>query len=159
MPLAALLNSQENQELKSHRIEYINRRWSQLCALEKEWAERATKYLLATNSGGAVAVLSFLGASAKARSLTGPAIALVLFLLGVVLVGIFNAYQYHRISNLFYGWKKDSENYFANKISWDLLIEEDEKRTKPSRLAYCLCYGAFLSFIVGCICGAIAIFQ
>ena len=159
MPLALAAMQQETPEQRAHRIEYINQRWKQLYELEKEWAEKAVKYLLATNSGGAVAVLSFLGASAKARSLTGPAVALSLFLLGVVLVGVFHAYQYHRMSNLFLGWKKDSENYFAYKINWDLLTEEDEKRTKPSRFAYALCYGAFLSFIVGCICGAITIFQ
>ena len=37
---------------------HITQRWVQLYELEKEWGERALKYLLLTNSGGAIATLS-----------------------------------------------------------------------------------------------------
>ncbi len=47
----------------------INRRWGQLYELEKEWGEKALKYLFLTNSGGAIATLSFLGAAEELTAL------------------------------------------------------------------------------------------
>ena len=72
------------QTLNAH----INQRWGQLYELEKEWGERALKYLLLTNSGGAIATLGFLGASPTAINMLGAKISLFLFVLGVFLVGV-----------------------------------------------------------------------
>jgi len=59
---------------------YINQRWEQLYELEKEWGERALKYLLLTNAGGAIATLSFLGTSPAAIKMPGAKIACHLLL-------------------------------------------------------------------------------
>jgi hypothetical protein len=50
-------------EKREHVYAYINRRWGQLYQLDREWGQRGLNYLMLTNSGGAVAILSFLGAS------------------------------------------------------------------------------------------------
>lgn len=70
--------SQLDQATKDALNAYINRRWGQLYELEKEWGERALKYLFLTNSGGAIATLSFLGA---AKELTGVGTKVALFLI------------------------------------------------------------------------------
>jgi len=152
-------DSANNQELQKFRHEYINRRWSQLHALEKESAERAIKYLLLTNSGGAVAVLSFMGSSEKARASLCVWFALLLFGIGVILVGIYNAWFYHRVSGLFESWKKDANNFYAGKVNWDFLTEEDDKRSAPSKFGYIIGYSSFIAFIAGCVLGIISLFK
>jgi hypothetical protein len=47
---------------------YIGNRWKQLGELELDTANEGAKYLFLINSGGAVAVLSFLGAIQRAAS-------------------------------------------------------------------------------------------
>jgi hypothetical protein len=152
-------NQPENPELRKFRHEYIDRRWFQLYSLEKETGERALKYLFLTNSGGAVAVLSFLGNSEKARTSIGAWIALFLFGLGVILVGIFHAWHYHRMFGLFESWKKSAREFFSGKIDWDTLIQEDNKRSAPPKTGFVLGYGAFAVFIAGCIVGIISFYK
>lgn len=48
-------------ETREYLFEHSKRRWGQLYQLEKEWSERGLNYLMLTNSGGAVAILSFFG--------------------------------------------------------------------------------------------------
>lgn len=132
----------------------INQRWGQLYELEKDWGERALKYLLLTNSGGAIATLSFIGASPLAIKMLGARVALVLFLSGVILVGVSTAKQFHHMSGLFKSWKSDVETYYADKITWEHLQDEDKKRAVADLIDYALPYGAFACFLGGCIAGA-----
>jgi uncharacterized membrane protein len=148
-------NLPDNQELKNHQIEYINRRWKQLYDLEKERADQAIKYLFLTNSGGAVTVLSFMGASEKARTSLGPIFALSCFVVGIILIGVFNIIQYYHMAKLFALWKRDSEKYFANSAEWVNIIQSDNKRSRISIWAHIIAHGSFATFIVGCICGTI----
>lgn len=134
--------------------ERINQRWGQLHALEKDWGEKALKYLMLTNSGGAIATLSFLGAFPEAIGLSGAKIALALFVTGVTVVGIGIAKTYHHMSNLFKRWRADVENYYSDKITWEHLHAEDEKRAVTDFWDYLLPYAAFGCFIGGCIAGA-----
>ncbi len=159
MPLASTVTNQETPEQRAHRVEHINRRWKQLYDLEKERAENAIKYLLLTNSGGAVAVLSFMGASEKARILVGPKLALLCFVIGIVSIGVFNIIQYYHIAKLFVMWKKDSEKYFENPSEWKKLIDDDTKRSKTSIWSHVVGHLSFLMFISGCIFGAISLFK
>ena len=137
---------------------HINQRWGQLYELEKEWGDRALRYLLMTNSGGAIATLSFLGASQVAIQMTGAKIALFLFILGVVLVGASTAKQFHHMSHLFKSWKADVSNYYTDKVTWEHLRSEDDKRAVADFWDYFLPYGSLASFIGGCIAGAVSLF-
>jgi hypothetical protein len=149
----------ESQELRNHRIDYINQRWKQLHGLEKECADIAIKYLFLTNSGGAVTVLSFMGASEKARSSSGAIISLSCFVAGVILVGVFNTLRYYRVAKLFYSWKRDSEKYFDKKVEWPVLIQSDEKRSRTQILAHIIGHCSFIAFLAGCIFGMINLFK
>jgi hypothetical protein len=79
---------------------YIDGRWAQLSALTKDVSDRAAAYLLLTNSGGAVATLSFIGAVESIRSQYAPRIALALFALGLILVGVYTAMRVHYVDRL-----------------------------------------------------------
>ncbi len=59
-----------------------------------------------TNSGDAVAILSFLGASDRAFKLVGAKVALAIFVAGIIFVAIAAARTYHRMHGLFEAWKK-----------------------------------------------------
>jgi hypothetical protein len=150
MPLFSQQDPSTRQALGSH----IRQRWAQLYELEKEWAERALKYLLLTNAGGAIATLSFLGAAPGAIGMMGAKIALSLFVLGVVLVGVSTAKTFHHMSSIFETWKTDVESYYADAITWRHLQDEDRKRAVTHWLDYAIPYASFACFIIGCIAGA-----
>src|ERR1035437_606283 len=152
-------NPPESPELRSHRIEYSNQRWKQLHALEKECAEIEIKYLLLTNSGGAVTVLSFMGASEKARASTGAIIALACFAVGIVLVGIFNIIRYYKVASLFREWRRESENYFEGKTDWKALTDDDNKRSYKNYSLHIVGNLSFVAFVVGAIFGMINLFK
>lgn len=153
----ALFSTQDpavRQSLNAH----INQRWGQLYELEKEWGERALKYLMLTNSGGAIATISFLGASPAAINMLGAKISLFLFVLGVFLVGVATARTFHQMSGLFSAWKIDVEHYYADKITWEHLQEQDNSRSVDDFLDYAIPYASFACFIGGSISGAVSLF-
>ena len=149
--------SETDPEIRNQRIDYINTRWGQLYHLEKEWGERALRYLLMTNSGGAIATLSFLGASGTTLSLFPAKCALFLFLFGVFLVGVTTAKTFHHMSDLFKLYKKDAEQYFSNNKSWEQVCAEDDNRAVEDIWDYFFPYTSFVCFILGCIFGAFSI--
>ena len=127
--------------------------------LVKEWTEKAVSFLTLTNAGGAVAVLSFMGAFDKARTMWGPRIALCCFALGVICTSIVIARQFHRIEGLFAHCKKDSERYLTDQMEWDTLSSRDEDRSDAKFMDYLLGYAPFILFVGGCVAGAISLFS
>jgi hypothetical protein len=138
---------------KNEMTALIDRRWAQLYEVEKEWGEKAYKYLMLTNSGGAVAILTFLGTD-NATNIPAAKIALVLFVLGVVLLGAAIARQYHHMEGLFKGYKHDAQEYFRGELEFSNVHERDRERYEPTRLLdYVLPYACFGCFVVGCLVG------
>ncbi len=140
-------------------ISHLDRRWQQLYELEKGWAEKAFKYLFITNSGGAIATLSFLGTSDQIRYLPALKFALLFFAFGVLLVGIFTAMTFHRMAQLLTQYTKSVKDFYTDKIAWEYLIEEDEKMVQRSWRNYIVPYLSFLCFILGIGAGAAALFS
>jgi hypothetical protein len=150
--------SQEPAPIQQWRCRFINERWRQLNALRDGWIEKALNFLILTNAGGAVAVLSFMGASDDVRGMWWPRIALCCFSLGVIFAGIFIAKQFHRLDSLFFGYHVDSERYLSDQIEWDALRTRDDDRSKVSFIDYLCGYVPFGLFIFGCVAGAISLF-
>lgn len=153
MPLYSQLDQPRKEVLNAH----INRRWGQLYELEKEWGDKALKYLFLTNAGGAIATLSFLGA-AKELTGVGTKVALFLFVLGIVFAGIATAKTFHHMSGLLKKYKQGVEDFYADKITWTALCDADEERAVASRLDYLFPYLSFFCFILGSGAGAYALF-
>jgi hypothetical protein len=139
-------------------LQYINQRWGQLYQLEKEWAERALSYLLVTNAGGAIATLSFLGASERALNLGGVKLALVAFVLGIALVGVLIAKTYHHMSGMFKAWRRDTESFRQARMTWMDLQDNDSRRAQDSNWDYVLGYAAFCCFLFGSVIGGFSLF-
>lgn len=150
--------SQMTEVRQQQVIDAVNRRWGQLHGLEKEWGERVYKYLLLSNSGGAVAMLSFLG-TGKAAHLMASQLALVAFVLGVIITGCGLARIYHRMDRLFSKYKDDARQFFADEIEFGEVAKRDEGRSdKEPLMAYVLPYAAFFLFIGGCVVAAYGLF-
>ena len=152
-------HSEADKENRENRNKYINNRWEQLYGLEKDWGEKALRYLLMTNSGGAIATLSFIGASKDFLTITSVKIALVLFIVGIFLIGVSIAKTYHHMNNLFESYTKDVKEYYSNNKTWIELSNEDEERTKNSVWDNVCPYASFGCFIFGCILGSCALFS
>jgi len=153
------LFSHQDPAVRQSLDAHINQRWMQLHELEKEWSERGLRYLLLTNSGGAVATLSFLGTSNGALNVSGVKISLALFVLGIFLVGVSTAKTYHHMSRLFESYKIGVDHYYTDQITWAHLHREDEKLAVEDKWDYIIPYISFGCFILGCVCGAVALFE
>ena len=145
-------------QLTPERFEYVSIRWKQLNTLEKEWGDKAVNFLILINGGGAVAVLSFLGASSAAREMVSPRWALLCFTLGVIATGILIANTVHLMTNLGLGWRNDADEYLKRKLKWEVLLENDKTRTGSNYVGFTLGYFAFGMFIAGCLVGGISLF-
>jgi len=140
-------HSQLPLEIQRQYIDQINQRWSQLYHLEKEWTDKAINFLFLTNSGGAIAMLGFIGT--KQQVSFWVVLGLGIMLLGLILVGVLVARVYHQMSSLFNLWRKDVKEYFMDRISWEKLNEDDSLRSEDSVLNLCLGYGSLSCFIIG----------
>ena len=147
--------------LRQLYIDQVNRRWGQLYNLEKEWHEKAWKYLFLTNSGGAVAMLSFMSSYSDYSLRWLLSLGLSIFVLGVIVVGICIAIRYHQIAFLFKKYKEDANKFLADGCTWQYVLEEDERRVTPRPIdifwGNFWPYSSFACFISGSLIGGYAL--
>ena len=129
--------------------EYIHERYWQIFNLFQESIRNVLTFLILTNSGGAIAVASFLGASQYRNQTDGPIWALGLYVLGIVLVGILMAAKYHIVNNIFEGWRADSQSFRNRTLDWNKLLVEDDARSRPRNSLNFLGWSSFGCFIIG----------
>lgn len=146
------LNETETQ-LRAARLKYIDTRWEQLNGLSKDAAERAIKYLMLTNAGGAVAMLSYFGANEEVRVLIAPKFALGFFLFGILFVGILDALMLHHIERIFKNWREASQQYLENKLDWETLDQGDDNISYRVWPQYLAGYTSFFCLIAGAVTG------
>lgn len=143
---------------RQQQINYINQRWGQLYSLEKEWSDRAVNFLFLTNSGGAIAMLSFIGATGgKEHQLV--VWGLCIMLLGLMFLGFLIAMVYHQMSGLFESWRKDVKEFFADRISLEKLYEDDTARARNSLINLILAYSSFACFAIGIALGVLGLIK
>jgi hypothetical protein len=145
--------SEEVLEVRADRLNFTNARWGQLNQLTKEASDRAIHYLLFTNSGGAIATLSFLGAVPAVRTQVPPKVALACFILGLILLGIHAAIWIHFVDYLFKNWRENVLKYWNDEIDWEKLTEDDDKRSYKTAPLYLVGYASFGCFIIGAVIG------
>lgn len=142
---------------ENEALNYVEQRWAQLHEIEKESADTIFKYLLLINSGGAIATLSFLGASENALNIPLVKFALLFFIFGVLLIGTSYIHMFHYRSSLFTNFRKDIIALNKKSLSYSEVLNRDEERAKESFWHYLFPYSAFVSFIIGCILGGYAL--
>ena len=136
------------------QLTFVDTRWDQLNTLTKDATDKALTFLMLTNSGGAIATLSFLGAVKDIRSQWPPKIALALFIIGIILVGIFSSMWVHHIEHLYMSWRKDATRFIEGHVDWKTLTQDDETRSfaKITRF-YVAGYLSFFCFVAGAAIG------
>lgn len=138
------------------RKAYIDLRWKQLSELSISWGDEAIKYLLFVNAGAMAGALSFIGAMPQIRQSQWPQTALSLFVLGVVLVGIYHAVRYHRTEWLFRGWRESVAAYSSDQLDWNDLLDGDAARSKKGNgPLLVLAYASLLCFMSGLLIAAL----
>jgi len=142
---------------KDANVAFINRRWTQLHSLDKDWHERALNFLFLIHTGGSIATLGFIGSLGNSCPI-GIKIALALFVMGIITVGILTAKAVHHMSSLFAGWKRGVQEYYADKKDWDALLKEDDQRVGTNIWNWIIGYMAFAFFIIGVIIGGCSLF-
>ncbi|MGO4552398.1 hypothetical protein AB4059_15025 [Lysobacter sp. 2RAF19] len=143
------------------QAEWCVSRWEQLYRLNREATADAFRYLFLVNAGGAVAVLGFIGSSEEARSSGSIRAALVVFAIGILLVGVLKTLFFHQTLTLVQGWSADTKLYFSSAISESELDSRDNARAAAPiyRAQYIAGYAAFACFLLGLTLGAVALFS
>ena len=141
------------QGLHEAAKDHILRHGEILRALLIASGDRGEHYALWTNSGAAIALLSFMAASDRLRALPAAWHALICFAFGVVSCGLLCASNYHVRSSQFLRWLDDSEEFFADRIDYAVLFGNLNRRSRSwwAQLPVVFAYMAFVSFIAGLI--------
>jgi hypothetical protein len=111
--------------------------------------EAAINYLFLTNSGGAVAVLGFLGTSQRATNRLGPLTALAFFAIGLILVGVIKAFRLHYSAKFLKSWTEQVNKFLRGEINWEEAMERCTEVAREPLWPYVVGYSSFLCFVVG----------
>ncbi len=147
------------KETLDARNKYIEERWEQLYHVSTQAANEVLKYLFYVNAGGAGAVLGFMGSSATARDLVGAKIALISFGIGLVFVGVVRAIIIHRTNFFFKKWKEGVEKYYAVKVGFNKITDQDENRAESDFWEFLFGYLSAIAGLVGLASGCFALFS
>lgn len=132
------------------RWNHHNSRFNQLVTLTAGANEGVWQYLLAVNGGAVAGMVGFIGAVAEYRSAVWSYIALFIFVLGLVIVGIARAHSIHRTNSVFLGWNSVMEKYYSGEITWSEALQKDEENTSnQAAIPWILGWTSFGLFLCG----------
>jgi len=143
------------EPLRVDMSKYIGQRFTEIIQVWNYWLEHCVKYISFTNAGGIIAMLTFMN-SRNIRAFSWPGLALLLFAIGLILVGITVAYMFHRMKKAHDQTEKDASEFYSGKITWGQFIEKVDKFKKFNIIALWLGWGAGVCFFVGLVIGIIS---
>lgn len=147
-------------EVRLARERFIEHREKQLQSVATTASENAIKYLFTINAGGAVAVLTYLGAIASNHTEKLPLkYSLAFFFVGLVLVGLYKALLVHIYTNTFKMFQNSLKSYFKQQREWDDFYQEIESHVKQNNMPYILGYSSFACFFLGSVFGTLGLLQ
>lgn len=137
-------------EMAEFRWHHHNSRFDQLVTLTSGAHEGVWQYLLAVNGGAVAGMIGFIGAVQEYRSAVWSYVALLIFVLGLVLVGVGRAHSIHRTNTVFMGWNSLMEKYYSGELSWSEALQKDVENTdKQASIPWLLGWASFaFSFAV-----------
>lgn len=147
-----------DDDVRKSRERFIESRERQLQTITTESVDKSLTFLFSANAGSAVALLAFLGAVSTNPTAGEFKVALAMFFLGVLFVGIFRAYVTEIYGSLFWKFKKSVDNYFQEKQEWEDFFKEISAQVVKNNIPRIFVYSSFLCFILGCIFGVIGLY-
>ena len=140
------------------RERFIENRELQLQRVTTESGESSLKFLFTANAGGAVSILAYLGAIAQQPHNVGFKVALAMFFVGIIFVGIYRAFITETYGALFWKYKKSVEKYYNERLEWENFQKEIEAQVKKNNIPRIFVYTSFACFILGSIIGVISLY-
>ena len=122
-------NNQElDPALREIRSNIIDRHTELIRQLVTESEKTTSSYLFLINSGGAVAVLGFMGAIGIDIINNHASKALIAFATGILIHGIYRMGCSLWTTKYFRTWNKLTFDYYIGKIGWSSLTQEKRRR-------------------------------
>lgn len=148
--------SETTAELHPPRADYIDKRWRQLHELELKRGDLVLNYLFLVSGGAAAATLAYIGNVAKAGGAlpTGVLWMLGCFAASLLLVGLIKIWLIYKVTSIFKGWRSLVTRYYADQISWEEMLESDERTVIGNKwIIHVLGWSAYLALILGVVIG------
>ena len=149
-------------EVRKAREHFIEQREKQLQSITVTAVESGVRFLFTTNAGGAIAVLTYLGAIASNANQTQTLkSSLAYFFLGIILVGLYRAFLAETYGKMFKNFQLQTANYFSSEKEWESYISEikaEVETLRKSQVGRILIYGSFLCFVLGSAIGTFSLF-
>lgn len=147
------------QEMKPEQRLYaekeISNRVNELKSILRGVAVSITKYLIAANSGGVVAVLAYIHAM-NTNSISGYIkFSLASFIIGIMAISVALIWLYRRAWKIEHSYVKDRELFLQNQISWPELERRDNEHCESDRIEHTLALFSFVLFFIGVVSGAL----
>jgi len=143
-------------EVREARERFIENRELQLQRITTESGESSLKFLFTANAGGAISVLTYLGAISQQPANIGFKAALALFFMGIILVGIYRFFITETYGALFWEYKENVEKYFKESLEWEDFQKAIE--VKKNNIPRIFIYSSFVCFILGSIIGVVNLY-
>jgi len=135
--------------------EDIGMRFNGIVTVLNYWTEHCVKYISFANAGGIIAILTFMNLK-NIKSLLLPGLALVLFVIGLVLVGFLIAHMFYRMKTNRDKMITYADKFYEGNIKWGEFKEIADKAKKFSRPALILGWSSASCFYLGIIIGIIS---
>jgi amino acid transporter len=133
----------------------IGRRFNGIIGIWNYWIEHCVKYISFTNAGGIIAVLTFMN-SKNIRAVSWSGLALSLFVIGLILVGILIARMFGFMKKNHDNIKTYTREFYKGEITWGEFITKADKLTETKMAAVWLGWASACCFFVGLIIGIIS---
>lgn len=127
--------------------EVVQERFADLQASERSAFKRIARYVFVLNAGSAVATATQMIRDTNSASRLQ--IPMLCFVVGIIAATMHAAWDYYRCRKLFQKFRRSRQDFLANLVEWEVLVERDERRFEDDSLGHVLGWGSGLLFLFG----------
>ena len=145
---------------RDQALAYVRQRWTQYYTASRETRKDGANFIAIMNGGGAATVLAFSGAIFANKPDLANAwqmkAAIVIFVLGIIFSALAYVVEWIRLGGLFEQWRRDTDRFYKDEITFDRFYEDDIKRSGQNQvIASFLISLAFGCLPIGAALGAL----
>lgn len=132
------------------KIDYVDEVWENWRAAREQTLKRITGYLFILNTGAMLAALTYVAAKPSNGEIQ---MAIWLFAAGIFLSVIHATLDYYLTESSFSAFRKDVDQFYGNKLDWEVFIDRNNNRPPLDCLLHILGWLGGLSFFIGLVVG------
>lgn len=138
------------REMAEFRWLFNQSRYQQLATMANSATEGVWQYLLAVHGGAVAGMLGFIGAVPAYRNTGWSYAALLVFVLGLVVLGVARAHSVHRTNSITLHWIDVMDRYYNGDITWSQACQADIDKVKVRKwIPWVLGWTSMVLFVVG----------